>query len=489
MADHWKSIANLLGAPGMDEPEEVAETPAKSEPIPAPQSTPKVPETQADSGPDTSDENATVEEDSPSDAFEVERSAKFDLPETEELQPRAEVETPPPVPKAVEEATQESTKPKRKSSWEALASMFNLSVQPEPAAPPPPTAAQESSAAKTPEPPASKLGIFDSDKEEPVNPALDKMFGDAPRAGSDAWGSKRRMIDDVSWEDDEPASRDVESELPAEASGASAGGSDEEEGETQRRGRRRRRGRGRGNRDRSDSPRSEEQPRGEVDSDPELDEEPIGWGLVDDSDTSSGESSKDFSEDAGGEVERRSSRRRRRGRSRQEGEVAEGGSVESPRTREPERSREHERAREPDRSRDAGRGRDSERARRPERTARLPEVDRTDSADLDEDLGDRGEPEVTRRPRPEREEEGGGRRRRRRRPSGPRVESESDLDENQGVVESGYAEGDAEASNEEKHRNIPTWIDALQPMIDANTENHRKNDNRGGPRGRPRGRR
>ena len=42
-----------------------------------------------------------------------------------------------------------------------------------------------------------------------------------------------------------------------------------------------------------------------------------------------------------------------------------------------------------------------------------------------------------------------------------------------------------------KHRNIPTWSDSLESIIQANTENHKRNEGRGGPRGggRSRGRR
>ena len=47
---------------------------------------------------------------------------------------------------------------------------------------------------------------------------------------------------------------------------------------------------------------------------------------------------------------------------------------------------------------------------------------------------------------------------------------------------------EGERAAETKHRNIPTWSDAVQGMVDANIENHRRNENRGS-RGRPRGRR
>ena len=252
--------------------------------------------------------------------------------------------------------------PRRKSSWESLANMFNIKVDRSK----PAEVAQEVER-PAPEPvqprgsrPADDAGtdddqpfaIFSEQRPSRSNPALDAMFGDAPapsKSSHDDWG-KPRVIDDLGWDNDDrkrssqrddssssSAAQDEPSQGRASSGAASSEpASDGDDDDAPRRGRRRRRGR----RGRSDSAGSS------TDTSP-VAESSRSWGGLDGGDTDSdtadesdhglhddpwdepesfelihpgkpGEQEPDSDDDsdelsADGEVLRRSSRRRRRG--------------------------------------------------------------------------------------------------------------------------------------------------------------------------------
>lgn len=493
MGDHWKSLAQKLGAPGMDDPTTSA----------------------TDSTPPA--ETAFVRE-----------------PEaTEVVEPLAEVMTP-----ASEHKVEE--KKRKRSSWEALASMFNIQLDrtPEPTPPaepikppaPAPVAPREREsrpsaerekprfneprrereAAREPERSRDsgrsrdsepRLQVFQESTETDSNPALESLFADAPRGDLDSWKKPPRVVDDIGW-DDEPqsAAQDDDAFVRETFSGSPEPTADdpvEESAEVSDRPRRRRRRRG------------SRRPDGGEAAAPHVERElDVAESIVPGDEYSEPESFEIDLSDSGAlptsDPERRSSRRRRRGRKRPSDEIApshqndgelnaelaserpgdrpermpdrgprperssDRTSDRSPRRRGNESSGERSAARgsEPaqersERGNDRGADRNSERGERPSRTER--------------DAGGRREKRSESRPdRPPRVRE--------ERPLPPRSDIEElDADELDGI-DSGEAG--------EKHRNIPSWADSLQLIIEGNMENHKRNDNRGGPpRGRPRSRR
>jgi hypothetical protein len=497
MGDHWKSLAQKLGAPGMDDP-----TTSSNESAP------------------------------PTETAAFTRESEPAQP----VEPLAEVMTPAPEPEVIEE------KPRKRSSWESLASMFNIQLDRTPPAPPaavkppvpepvPPRERESRPAAQREKPrfneprrereperkrePEPRLQVF-QESESDANPALESLFADAPRGDLDSWKKPPRVVDDIGWDDEEPATNKVvEPEFASEAFGVDAETIEEGSAEPTERPRRRRRRRG------------SRRPDGAGAAAPRqnLDLEEIE-SIVPGDEYSEPESFEVDLSDASespveGDPERRSSRRRRRGRKRPGDDVIASGqddgvinaelASERPGDR-PERM--PERAPRPERSDRSG-DRTSERSERPPRTrSRENETDAERGFDRSAERGsDRG-PErgadrgserrpdrnVERGERPARAERAPeGRREKRteraepRADRPPRVREErplpprSDAEEHDDV--DAMEDIDSEGSGE-KHRNIPSWADSLQAIIEGNMENHKRNDNRGGPpRGRPRSRR
>ncbi|MEM7473828.1 MAG: hypothetical protein AAF483_02490 [Planctomycetota bacterium] len=516
MSDHWKSLADRLGAPGLDPlPEKKVEEKA-ADTLPqdevtieaAQEGTMENPES-AEFDSDLTDEPAieitnleVVDEASEADVEEEKTlineaedegnedtedvATEPDLgpdaelsfrrfrnqPQSEEVTSGADdsdaeiVQAVRPAPKRQSTASEAKSakKPKRKSSWERLANMFSLgggdSEEPE-------TSGEEldepeSSEAKLDETietqtedaandlldsddaredesesPEVSLSIFGEDDEQPeANPALEAMFADAPRKDLDAKSSKR-VVNDVDWEDeyDEPLGRKDESE--EEQYQPDEEGDDEISLSF-----------------RKPAPAAEEEPeegsarrgrrrrrgRGRSEGRAEKAPEPKDdWedSAEEESTTKNYSDNEEFADDDSKEVERRSNRRRRRGR-RPGNEEA---SQEEPRAR---RRQEEDEEDEPVQAR--------------RRSARDEEDDSSEE----------------RRPK-----------RRRRRGQDERARSNSPREES--------VEPDEEDVAETKHRNIPTWADALDPLVEANTENHRRSENNrrgdGRGRGRSRGRR
>jgi hypothetical protein len=556
MADHWKSLANLLGAPGVDEPdtEEAVTEPTPTKPLaeakPEPVVAHREPEPKYEQVQEPAAENHVENSDS-HDAFARFQPEEMDLsrdirnnpnnPSPSSTMrasslPAEDAEESPEPPKAVTSLPEPVAKPpKRKSSWESLASMFNIKVERaevvEPAAaveaaevvrPPaqPKTveskfserkssetaqdrSAQDRSAQRAESPrhetrksetSGRPLSLFEGDAPQgDANPALEAMFADVPRGGKNAWDTKRRVVDDVSWQDDEdprpPRQADVtsvrESVSDASDEPEREGAHDADEEMPTRRRRRRRGRRGR-------SEPGERRP--EATSDRELgwveaDSEAFGGAEDDWSEPESFEADADILEvelaevddEEGGNseesedevVERRSSRRRRRGRTRDR--TPSEPMAERPPVRE-------------------------DRSARPIRG----DIDdeRFEDEDADPEAPSLAKPAVAKDRAPR------GRRRRRGRSSGAGAEESTASIDRPARAERAEravrsereeagppADFDFEAGDDEnglsatKHRNIPTWADSLQSIIEANTDNHRRNDNRGGPRGRTRGRR
>ncbi len=427
MADHWKSIANLVGAPGMDEPEEQVDVVAPAEspqPKAAPAkrsssktSRPEVPTkvteqpgivddsagpTHRSSEPERSefrfDPNLPIPDEALSFKPSRHSSARAPTQSDPELNPTPAARSfseppPPPAPEARREApsmpdrTEPETPafsppapPKRKSSWESLANMFNLKVDrskpvaepesPRPSRPSPaqsdfetPRAREDKHVGSQPSSQSSgerkKLSIFSDESPSDPNAALDSMFGNSPsgsrsdRETPEGWG-KPRIIDDLGWDESEtgaetPSSSSVRgeshtgsvsSELVTSSDDSESSPGDDDE--APRRGRRRRRGRrgGRGGVEGQSTPNTDavaddgskvgwggfgenesadDDPWQEPESFEEVRSDRFNAG--DDSfddDTSVGNDVEEDELSADGEVLRRSSRRRRRGRGRDE---------------------------------------------------------------------------------------------------------------------------------------------------------------------------
>ncbi len=542
MGDHWKSLAQKLGAPGMDDPT-----------------------TSSNESASPTESAAFTRE--PEFSKEPEYAREPEL--TQPVEPLSEVMTPAPEPEVVDE------KPRKRSSWEALASMFNIQIDrssaepPAPAqvkppapAPAPPRERESRPAAQREKPrfneprrerepardretrdrePEPRLQVFQESPEVDTNPALESLFADAPRGDLDSWKKPPRVVDDIGWGEEVPvsSSEDVDEDFDSGSFAPESKTDAENAPESTDRPRRRRRRRG---------PRRPEGAEGNAPR-KDLDVDDVE-SVVPGDDYSEPESFEaDLSEVSDSSVqadpERRSSRRRRRGRKRpvddaaapahhDDGELNAELASERPgdrpermpdrgprperisgrSDRNPERSSERppqSRPRSSESSTDRSAPRGNERG--PERsTERVSErgsgrpsergVERSEqSADRGVDRGDRPAraergpdsrgpdsrgPDTRREKRTERPEPRADRppRVREERPLPPRsdVEEHDDADLLEDI--------DSEDSGE-KHRNIPSWADSLQAIIEGNMENHKRNDNnRGGPpRGRPRSRR
>jgi hypothetical protein len=493
MADHWKSLANRLGAPGVDLPEETQGEPIsskKTESQPIEESASSAESLGGAEGaqseftsaqPAAQHEQGTAEELGFGKGDDLEPESERDVVLQSGDQPdsaSSEAKAPPEVISAVQkktsaakaraEASKQPKKQKRKASWESLARLFNIQSEREPENEP-----ESAAEALSTEPAASaevesereqredKLPLFGEEPSDvDSNSALKDMFGEVPRKPAKEWRQKRRVVDDISWDEDlEELGADEDEELTAEAAEEADdieafGPVDEDVGERPRRSsergrvhrdipeesgerrgrRRRRRGRGREGRTAEPAPERDWEPAPvEAESD-SWDEGDIGFVAEVFGD-----------EEEFDEVERRSSRRRRRGR-RAEAPT----DVEQSDFREsafgPETEAEEE---------DAGLAeRPAGRRRKPRRS-------------------DRRGPDEARRGEASRR----GEERTRAEASSSQLDEPPEADAD-----------DAEDAPAAKHRNIPTWTDALRTIIDFNTDNHRRNENRG-QRGRPRGRR
>lgn len=480
MGDHWKSLANKLGAPGMDAP-----------------------------------------------IGEPAQPKETDKPTPRSAAP-APVEPPPPPPEPTPEPVAEvppdtGRKGKRKSSWDTLTSFFGIS-SPEPAPETISSAPAETDAlGSTFTKPAPRESEPAPRSHAPTKPpktsALEELFGDAPRQELSWDKPAPRMVDDVSDWDDEPIVEAPTLDDQADTFTPPSEVEADEEREPGRRRRRRRRGRRDGERsDRSESdidrparakdvaPIDDEPEAWESDLEPSATndwEEPASFGVVDELDIDA-----DVDPDAP-LPQRRSNRRRRRGRGR--GERTEGAASPAADSasefREPRATREPREPREP-RERERGPREVREpRENRPDRPVREPIA-------LSDELDVEARPERSRRERSsegrerlsegregrssegrERSSEGregrSGREGRQRPAREPRREAVAPVDDIENQVDSSLAaelEGEAESGN--RHPKIPTWADSLEAIISSNMENHRRSDHRGGGGsrgGRPRG--
>lgn len=478
MADHWKSLANKLGAPGVDEPEAeelqaVPELPsavksgldekrahepkssdessasdgqrATSDSVSA-QDTASTHDTSATQRPALTD--AAIA-DNPSEVIQsVSRSlSAADAPPSAAFEHSQTASSKAP---SMESEKTQAAKPKRKSTWDSLARMFNLqSDRPiEPETEDAPEVTDKGSAAEdAPAEPADDLSIFSKNAaKDDANPALEKMFGEPSRERREPWKTKPRMVDDVGWGDDDDTIVDEEDE-------PSTAGLDEsrelkdseiEEGEPPRR--RRRRGRGRrGRSETAASPKLGEEYEDSLDSGSRPAADSLeAEGADDEWDEPEITTRRDEDEDVVGEMPERRSNRRRRGRGR-------------------------------DRSQDR---RDAQPTSRAIPPAREQIADADDEEDLVESL-DESETDT-------RDDRGPRRGRRRRKPredreSAPAAAAVARTRPDEVDVEDADEDGENMAT---KHRNIPTWADSLQGIIEANTENHRRNEGRGGNRRR-----
>lgn len=487
--DHWKSLANKLGAPGVDAPTVETAPEAATRPAPpAPEKPVAVPTPVARRHDTTqSSERPGVPEAAPST---------------------------PPVPAPAARMPEKA--PKRKSSWDTLTSFFGISSAPEPPAAPPSepssaapaeTDALEAPSSRSPygsrsrgyepkarpeptraEPARGQERGHERSQEaraqEPKPSALDSLFGEAPREPL-SWEkpAPRRLVDDVSgWDEDERAEIFEEPELEEPGVPPLRGEEAEAESEAPQRRRRRRRRGSRRDREEGAAPpaargegRPVGSPRGEhVEPEEWADEE---LEAVEPADRwEEPEALESSAEDIeGGVPERRSSRRRRRGRGR---ERAEEGAPEARVEREPSEAR-------------------APREPRPPREARAPRpVEGREPREV-------REPREPREPRPSREprvfeDEGPvtaerSRREPRQRPpraaEAPRRElaatTSEDLDDE---VDSSLA-AELEEGGPNRHPKIPTWADSLEAIIGANMDNHRRIESQrgGASRGRPRG--
>lgn len=503
MGDHWKSLANKLGAPGMDAP--VSEpAPATAPEVAKPQPRPAAP--------------------APAEPPRAHRAP-------EPAAPPAPKPAPEPRPEPVAEPVAEVTvgKGKRKSSWDTLTSFFGISSS-EPA---PPTvssaapaetddlgeaftkpASRDSNRSRESNRTRDNDRSRDNDRAARNNPpaaakptALDELFGEAPRQELSWSKPTPRMIDDVSNWEEEPIADAATLNDQADTFTPARESEDAADSEPTRRRRRRRRGGGRRDEVREGGERAESDRPGRVSSrtpvddgiepwEAEIDEvepvdgwaEPVSFGIVSDVDDVDVDIDADVDPDAP-LPQRRSTRRRRRGRGR--GERAEGslppaeasGETREPRStrelRDVRETREPREVREPREPREAREPRESRESSRPARPPR-------ESRALESDMEAETRPERTRREpregRPQREPRPRPTREARR----DAVAPADDLD-NQ-VDSSLAAELEDDGTGTNRHPKIPTWADSLEAIINANMENHSRSDHRGGgSRGRPRG--
>ncbi|HAC91009.1 MAG TPA: hypothetical protein DCF63_10325 [Planctomycetaceae bacterium] len=462
MSDKWKSLAERLGAPSFSSPpKKPAESSAK-----APQQSERTTLDQT-AGPVTVDKTAAAKK--------------------KEL----DISSPQPKP---EQSVDDSPQRKKRSWGDMLSSLLNI-PQSEAALTHSEDHAKQISPSGDAAPSTPLFGTSSSQQSE--NPALEEMFGTSGGQPHPAyWDKPKRVVDDLGWEEEvtEPTTASSQSSEAEDISSLrftsdSATDSDESS-EPQRRSRRRRRRGGR--RDRSDS---DARPTRQ-----ELEPSAAQSGFRDDSfqkdqpDNPYAQASADYehpaadrdpdSDDDFLSAERRSSRRRRRRGGRDRDRDLTSGDNRDPRLAG---------------SIDSEDSLGVESRSTDERTRR----DRYDS-EADSDLVDLPEdtsPEL--RSESESGEESAGRSRRRRRrgrggqrkaeagresvPEAGSYGSFADEEDRESMDEQLHADEDREIGD--RHRSIPTWEDSIATLVEANIENHRRNENRGSRGNRPKGRR
>lgn len=485
MSDHWKSLADRLGAPSFEP------SVRRSKELP---SQPVAPPTAPSSPPSVDDTKESREE-------PQRRAIKQQVTDSSQSAVVRAAISSQSVPEQVDQAPAtagEPAKKKKRSNWERVANLFGLGPEPEPEPEPqvqpaevleplrPPRESRQTRAA-SPQTDASSLekktrhpqresrssaaasddlGLFDAAaNRDDTNPVLAEMFGSPPSNFTDAWEKPSRMVDDIGW--DEPANdpwsvpdddRDLVLETTSEIADDDqddSDASDSEESPRRRSRRRRRRGK------RVDGPAARSEDR----SDSGTDMQDASHASNDEGDGPGDDVSSDdvFSGDlSSGEMpERRSSRRSRFRRTERSG----------PSHAEPRRSDRME----------------AEPRSIEEDEPELADEGAAPSGDFDSDSSGSAST---------------GRRRRRRRSRGSgrsdRLESQDQLPEDREGSEAvdELEELDLEDSPGEgregnrSNRNIPTWEETLSVLVTANIENHRRNESRGSRGGgRPRGRR
>jgi hypothetical protein len=430
MSDHWKSLADLLGSPSL--------TPS-----------------QKPSEPD-------VEKAQPEHIKESIRQPEPPAAAMAAAEPAAPVEP---------------AKPKKRSSWEALANLFNIGTAPvptpEPIAPPPPTAiAPPPRPVSEPTTKQSELSLFKPSTPSQQNPALVDMFGEASSKPHESWGKPRRVVDDLGWDEEEPVAKKAESRSadnpvkPVRSLDETAEVEDLEsvDGEPVRRSRRRRRRGGRSSRG-DEALQSDTRPE---ETTAEF-RESGSWGNVVSDDVVEIDEVVDIDEDdiptvvdgdeEGSPIGERRPRRRRRRRGR-------GRGPESAEDRLPVDAE------------DA----DDDDVESVNRVLLNTDDEDGPVEDLFEgpaDAESSAEPATDPRRRRRRKRNRGG-----KRLDEPGQDREIEIDEAEDVSDSPDADLGDDEEGGHRHRNIPTWEDSLAVLIEANIENHRRNEGRGGgPRG------
>jgi ribonuclease E len=485
MSDHWKSLADRLGAPSF-EPSVRRTKELPSQPV-APPTAPSGP-------PSVDDTKGSLEE-------PQRRANRQQVTDSSQSAVERAAISPQSLPEPVDQApaiADEPAKKKKRSNWERVANLFGLGPEPEPEPEPQvqpaevlepvrqPTESRQARAA-SPQKDASSLekktrhpqresrssaaasddlGLFDAAaNRDDTNPVLAEMFGAPPSNFTDAWEKPSRMVDDIGW--DEPANdpwsvpdddRDLVLETTSEIADDDQDDSDASDSEqSPRRRSRRRRRRGK----RVDGPAARSEDRSDIGAEMQ--------GASHASNDEGGDLSDDVSSDdvtsddvSSGEMpERRSSRRSRFRRTERS-----GPSHAQPRSSE---------------------GMEVEPRSIEEDEPELADERVAPSGDFDADSSGSAST---------------GRRRRRRRSRGSgrsdRLESQDQLpvDREGSEAVDDLEELDLEDSPGEgregnrSSRNIPTWEETLSVLVTANIENHRRNESRGSRGGgRPRGRR
>jgi ribonuclease E len=507
MGDHWKSLANKLGAPGVDAPssEPAQEAPTRS---PAPPAAPRErhveiePESHRSHEPPVAEAPAAPAADAAHKPEKSKRKSSWDtLTSFFGISSSAETETKvPEISSAAPAETDALSRPAGRGAAEGRRGQSRSEGRHERRHETPARGAEGRSPetrpteARSAERSGEKLFGSRAPETKPAKPsALETLFGEESQEIPWEKPAPRRMVDDVSAWDDENEEATVSQsrrsdsfEEPLGEVGPEGEVLSEEDAEApQRRRRRRRRG---GRRDRETTreeaagPKAAEESFGEDWEAPEL-LKPVASGDSWDEPASFEEQAltteklpaEELDEDA--QPVRRSGRRRRRGRGRDRAEETVAGEVREEReVREPRPTRE---PREPRESREAREARESR-----EPVSREAILRETGQGRVPREAG----PEPTsggERPR----REGRGRGNRSAASEAPRREvaavAADDIDDQ---VDSSLAlelEGD-EGPN--RHPKIPTWADSLEAIISSNMENRRRGDQRGGPpRGRPRG--
>jgi ribonuclease E len=489
MSDRWKSLAEQLGAPGLDptvrRPKESSTTKPDTGSARSPSSEPAdtrgadkasgrpdhsqsddspPPTRSAESAADSSAADISAADITGQEWLQKEPSASGTVSPTASERDTPHSKGPAQATTgAISQPEPPAGKPKRRSNWERLANLFSLSAD---------TRSERESQTTT-----SPDSAIDMSASDSSNPVLTEMFGTSDSSlPHESWQSPKRMVDDVGLEDDQEVSPYRKAHSEAESGTTDPLSSDWlKEGKSSR-------GRFKRGRDRQSEPGF---PSGQL---PDAKRE---TGREDSPDSPRADSSRADIEPRRAETadevdeefiaERRSSRRRRPRREATDNPEALGFEREQSRPR-------------------------------PSREEKSVDLDAVDEnlSELGEEVSEESLAEVPAK-----------RRRRRRRSRSARRDSESgeispaaesaeladeaidesdDLDSDDLDIDSNQLDSDDVDSeqldseprgSQKKHRNIPSWEESLAAIVDANLENHRRGDQRGyrGGGGRPRGRR